>query len=128
MTAQVQRASLPPRLGASLVLTVSLVIAGAAAAQPNNNFGDLDSSRSVHVSYADLNLHTQAGARAIMARIDDAAVRACGGAPDLRMLERRALFNSCKTQTFNQAVRDLDAPLVTAMADLGAATVVIAGR
>ncbi len=112
-------------LGASLVAVAGLTIAGSAAAQSD----DLDGVRSIHVEYADLNLGSRAGAREMLMRIDDAARRACGDNVDLRSLERRAQFQSCKTGTVARAVRALGAPLVTAMAGPnGADPVVLSQR
>ena len=128
MSTLFQRASLPPRIGACLMLTASLAIASAAAAQSNGiHSNDIDAPR-VNVSYADLNLRSEAGAQVMMARIEDAAERVCGGAPDTRLLDRRALFNSCKAKTFDRAVRELHAPLVTAMAGDKGIQLVLAGR
>lgn len=85
--------------------------AGAAAAQQND-----DGPRSVVVKYGDLNLDSQAGARVMLARIRSAASRACGEAVDIAMLDRFALYSHCRTASIDQAVRALNAPLVTAMA------------
>jgi UrcA family protein len=50
----------------------------------------------VHVSYADLNVHSPAGAAALDRRIHAAAERVCGVFAD-RDLARRAQFNACVT-------------------------------
>jgi UrcA family protein len=107
-------------LGASLLATAALAIAGTASAQADDP--------SIHVSYADLNLHSQQGARAILGRIEDAADQVCGGQPDMRQLTERALYQACRRQAVEHAVRDLDAPVVTAMAGMKNTTVVLAGR
>jgi UrcA family protein len=124
MTIQFQRTPRPCRLGACLTLAASLALAGAAAAQPD----EVDASRSVHVNYADLNLRSDEGARVMLSRIDSAAILACGGAPDLRMLDRRALFNRCKARTFDRAVSQLHSPLVTSVAGETGIALVLAGR
>jgi UrcA family protein len=68
------------------------------------------------VKYGDLNLNSDAGARVMLGRITSAASRACGEALDLHMLGRFALYTHCKAASIDQAVRALNAPLVTAMA------------
>jgi UrcA family protein len=106
-------------------LAAALAVAGSAFAQTDDDPG---APHSVAVRYADLNLSSEAGARAMLDRITDAASRACGGDVDLRMLERRALYNRCKADTIDRAVRALDAPLVTAMANRTGAITAIAQR
>jgi UrcA family protein len=120
MTTRSQRAVIAQVLGASLLAAASLSIAGAASAQSD--------ATSIHVSYADLNLRSDQGARSMLERIDDAAMRVCGGQPDIRQLAERDLFQKCKNQAVDRAVRDLDAPLVTAAAGRTGSTVVLAGR
>jgi len=57
----------------------------------------------VHVSYADLNLSTTAGAARLTSRISAAAEQVCGFAPD-RDLARKAQFDSCKARAIADAV------------------------
>jgi len=47
-------------------------------------------------------------------RIQAAATRACGGAPDPRLLDRLSFFDQCRKQAIAGAVDRLDAPLVKA--------------
>jgi UrcA family protein len=107
--------------GASLLATAGLAAAAPALAQS-------DDAPSIHVSYADLNLGSRDGAKAMIGRIDDAASRVCGGPPDMRLLDARAYYWACKGQAVERAVRQLDAPLVTAMAGLPSQTQQFARR
>jgi UrcA family protein len=63
-------------------------LAGAAHAQTVDR---VDQTQSV--SYADLNLSSQAGMNTLMARIDGAAKTVCGSAPDVREMDRR--YSAC---------------------------------
>jgi UrcA family protein len=125
MTAQAKSSRKPSTISLCAGVIAALSIAGSALAQTEDDPG---APRSVTVRYSDLNLSSEAGARAILARITDAASRACGGDVDLRMLERRALYYRCKAETVDRAVRALDAPLVTAMAARSGAIATLAQR
>jgi UrcA family protein len=120
MIIRTQRAVLARLCGVSLLATAGLAIAVPAAAQPFAP-DPAGTPISVHVSYADLNLGTREGARAMLGRIDNAAKEACGDEPDVRLLSERAVYDRCKAQAEAQGVRDLNAPLVTAMAGPAAA-------
>jgi UrcA family protein len=88
------------------------LIAGAAQAQP-----DLV-RKDVEVSYSDLDLSTDTGARALLGRIDAAAKSACGEtpyfysyysvAPDLASKD----FATCRANAMTVAVTNVKAPLV----------------
>jgi UrcA family protein len=106
----------------ALTILASLVAAGAAQAQSP------DASGSVRVHYSDLDLGSQAGAEDMLARIRTAAGVACGGEPDAIRLDMHAAFDRCRSQTISQAVDQLHAPLVTAMAGRPAQHVVLASR
>lgn len=83
-----------------------------AAAQANDSFR---TTTNIDVFYGDLNLDHPAGAEKMMHRINRAAVRACGGTPDSRDLRERHAFRQCVTTATANAVRQLNAPLVTAL-------------
>jgi UrcA family protein len=87
----------------------ALTAAAPSLAQTN------DAPLAVSVRYADLDITHAAGAKILIERIEAASVRACGGAPDIRELHERAVFDKCYNSAFGQAVTTLDAPLVTAM-------------
>ncbi|MDR3526235.1 MAG: UrcA family protein [Rhizomicrobium sp.] len=93
-------------------LTAAALIVGAAHAESNMIRKD------VEVSYRDLNLSTDAGARTLLVRIQAAAASACGGAaafyssysvaPSLAAEE----FATCRANAVNAAVNAIPAPLV----------------
>jgi len=67
------------------------------------------------VVYGDLNLTNAAGAKVLYSRIKFAATRVCGGLPDIREVQERRNFKSCLQTATNDAVQQVDAPLVTAL-------------
>jgi UrcA family protein len=69
----------------------------------------------IEVPYGDLNLSHPAGASMMLTRIKQAATRVCGGHPDSRDLRSRAAFKLCVRAAVNEALRQLNAPLVTAL-------------
>jgi UrcA family protein len=68
----------------------------------------------IRVSYADLDLASPDGAKAMLLRLEDAAAQACGGSTGHVVLEERILVDACVRDTVAKAVSDLHAPLVTA--------------
>ncbi len=112
----------------SLALIASMAaMAAMAAANPAAQAQDPSAGVSVKVKFADLDLNQKDGARAMYDRVASAAGEACGGQGDLRMLDRRQLFDHCRTQTIARAVNQLHAPLVMAMAGQST-SVLLAGR
>jgi UrcA family protein len=101
---------------------VALMIAAPAMAQT------ADDAITVSVQYADLDVGHAAGAKILLQRIEAAATTACGGEPDLRLLGERAGFDRCKAATVAQALRAVDAPMVTAMANGSDQPVILAQR
>lgn len=69
------------------------------------------------VSYADLDLSTHDGAHALLKRINSAAKEACGPAPVMSPLTPAApsRYDRCVEQAADEAVAQLDAPLVVAL-------------
>jgi UrcA family protein len=78
-----------------------------------------DTVPSVSVKYGDLNIGSPAGAQALLRRIEAAANTACGGAPDIRELDRWASFEACRGSAVARAVVAVDSPMLTAMAHGG---------
>ena len=72
-------------------------------------------SQHLDVPYGDLNLSNAQGAAAMMRRITFAATQACGGLPDIREIRERRMFKTCVREAKEDAVRDLNMPLVTAL-------------
>lgn len=82
-----------------------------AEARPNDA---VLTTSQIEVFYGDLNLNHPAGAAAMLNRIKQAAVRVCGGAPHTMDVRERKAFRHCVDTATHDAVRKLNAPLVTA--------------
>ena len=57
------------------------------------------------VTYGDLDLSTPQGDQALLKRLNAAAVKDCGGYPDLIDFDASMRFNTCVTNALNAAVR-----------------------
>jgi UrcA family protein len=92
-------------------------LALAALTQPASAGGGFVQS-SVTVSYADLNLSSPEGAKALYKRIKQAATTACGPKPAGIVLQRFASaqweYKSCIRGAVDNAVASLNNPLVSA--------------
>jgi UrcA family protein len=90
----------------------SLALAPAAMAEP-----DVVRPVSATVSYADLDLSTEAGARTMLQRIRFTAREMCGSEPVHSPLTPRAptQFRNCVIDAVDSAVAGLGAPLVAAL-------------
>ncbi len=91
--------------------------------------------KDVAVQYGDLNLSTEAGARAMLVRIDQAARNACGDSPyfygtySIAPALARKDFATCQVNAVSTAVKSLNAPLVMRIyAQNGDDALRIAGR
>jgi UrcA family protein len=82
----------------ALASTFGLALATQAGEPPADKYPD------VVVQYADLNLTTVAGAKALYARLSAAAERACGDTPRSPTLKERQHYKSCYESTLNRAV------------------------
>lgn len=103
---------------ASSLVGVACAVGFVAISAPAfGQAADPEAGVSVRVPYADLNLATAAGAGAMVKRIDAAAREACGGEPDVKELKRTRIYEQCRGQTVARAVANLNAPLVTALAN-----------
>ena len=78
-----------------------------------------DTARSafpaVTVTYGDLNIDTQSGARTLYARLGHAAERACGGKPPQMDLPRYQRFEVCYDEALDRAVQKVDKPQLQAL-------------
>ena len=71
---------------------------------------------TAQVSYADLDLSTEAGARALLGRIDSAARDACGDATHSPLLPREgANLRECVNEAVGTAVSKIGSPLVASL-------------
>jgi UrcA family protein len=71
--------------------------------------------QQMDVSYADLNLRHPAGAHVMFGRVNFAAKRVCGGEPDFVDLPMRRYFKNCVRFAVEDALSQLQAPLVTSL-------------
>lgn len=83
----------------------------AASAEPVQL--GLGLSPRFEVPFGDLNLSNPMGAQKMMQRITFAATKACGGLPDIREIRERTMFKSCVREAKDDAVREINMPLLT---------------
>jgi UrcA family protein len=90
----------------------SLSLAPAAMAEP-----DVVRPVSATVSYADLDLSTEAGARTMLQRIRSTAREMCGSEPVHSPLTPRAptQFRNCVIEAVDSAIAGLDAPVLAVL-------------
>ena len=99
-------------LASLAVLTVlGLAASGLPAAAQSSSGSEQASQR---ISYTDLNLASEAGARVMLHRINRAAKSVCGLEPD-DLLDGRVQYFACVHATVDKAVARLQSPLVTAL-------------
>jgi UrcA family protein len=67
------------------------------------------------VIYGDLDLSTRQGDQALLKRLNAAAVKDCGGYPDLADLDVYLRFDKCFTDAMNGAIRSVGNRSVTAL-------------
>jgi UrcA family protein len=91
------------------LVTTLLIGCLAASAQATTTVPAANVRQAV-VSYADLNLETESGARTLLTRIKSAARRVCGvNDVGLMAIEFRAQLHRCAEQATARAVADVDA-------------------
>lgn len=104
-----------------LALAWTCLLGGTAMAQPvtvkevvvrPTAGGDVQ-TRAEAVSYADLDLGHEAGARALLMRIKSAAKRVCGSEPDPRVVDRS--YSRCVDSALDRAVAEVNRPAVNAL-------------
>lgn len=96
-------------LNASFALFVSAWgISTAHAAPPMH-------ARQMEVSYADLNLAHEDGARVMLSRLQAAARTVCGGWPDIHDLDALTTYRGCMHTAMDDALSQLHAPVVAAL-------------
>ena len=106
---------------ATAAILGALATAPAAVAEPVVR-------SSVRVSYADLDLSREAGARALLERIEAASQRVCGPRPSPRNLRINIHFRACYRDAVSQAVAEVESPLLSALLDTPARSRQVAVR
>ncbi|HEV2363316.1 MAG TPA: UrcA family protein [Caulobacteraceae bacterium] len=98
-------------IGALLLAASSIAV--PAAAQPADQAWEQPTR--ITVSYADLDISRPAGAAVLLRRVRSAAVRACGGMPDARVLDQFAAFEHCRREAVSRAVAQVNSPVLNAL-------------
>jgi UrcA family protein len=102
---------------ATIVTLAALAIAGAtSSASAQTAFSPRDTV-SERVSYRDLNITQEAGARALVSRIRQAAKHVCGPYELDDMLDGGRGFSRCVNDAIQGAVDRLNSPLVASIAN-----------
>lgn len=89
-------------------------LAALAIAAPAFAQNETDRPQERVVTYGELNLNSAAGADTLVRRLDNAAEQVCGS-NDGRTNTRQAMINrNCEVETTDNAVDDVNHPVVTA--------------
>jgi len=97
----------------TLLIIAALTAPLAIAAAPAAARGDPERLQTT-INYSDLDLSRPAGAAAMLARIKRAAATVCGERSVPGQLTTSRRFHACMKQTMDAAVKQVNAPLVTA--------------
>jgi len=111
-----------------LRIALTALVAASIGASSAQAAPSADDVVQVRVSYADLDVATHAGSRALMQRIAKAAGAVCGGGPDSVIHDDRVRFERCRTEAFGRAVQQLRPTIVDAVADYPPGAVVVTAR
>lgn len=82
----------------------------------------------MRVKLADINMSTEAGAKAALARIEFSAANFCEQTSGRESLERMYVKSRCVTAMTRKGVKQLNAPMVSALLDGGAKPSQLAAR
>ena len=101
----------------TLATVVALAVLGVAASSHAASPSAFDPDTiSMRIKTGDLNLSSEAGDKAVLWRIHQAAKAICGDEPDNRILDGGKRYSACMSTITEQAVAFLGAPDVTASA------------
>ena len=73
--------------------------------------------RTISVRADDLDLRHLPDAEVLLKRIADASVAVCGATPDFRHLRQAESFDRCRKAAIKDAIRRLNQPVVTEIAE-----------
>ena len=98
-----------PNVQAALA-TLAILVGGAFLPA----FADTPVARSQPVSYADLDISTQAGAHALLSRIEAASEKACAGQMSNSPLlpRERSAERACVAEAVSQTVAKINSPVL----------------
>jgi UrcA family protein len=99
-----------PGTRVSLLLAIAMVLPPAALAAAPSQFEDV----SVRVAYADLDIHTEAGAKALYSRLKKASKQACGleSYAVTRLLVELAHARACYRESLESSVQEADSDVL----------------
>ena len=88
-----------------LLAALALIGAGTSAMA-----ADVQDEDKIHVSYADLNIHSDAGARVLYSRLKRATEKACGRSEYFRTrsLNLSRQISECQKETLDEMVLQVD--------------------
>lgn len=99
------------------VIAAVVVALGGAVIGGTAQAADTDQPLARAVTYGDLNLDTQEGAKALYARLRYAAMEVCSPL-EARELSRHQVWERCVNSALTSAVGKVNKPTVTALHDL----------
>ncbi len=97
-----------------MMIAAALIALGAPALACAQTARADSDARQVSVSFADLNLATNAGQATLKTRLDHAARTACGERPDNRDLRALAAYQACVKTSVQTATASVLAPSMVA--------------
>jgi UrcA family protein len=116
-------------LGVALAVTAGLWLTAVGAGIAQADTPPLVETRTQQVTFDDLNLSSESGARTLLVRINKAANAACGPATHSPLMPREAAHRrTCVTEAVDAAVRRVDLPVLTALHTGAPADIAIAAR
>ena len=101
------------KTGISLLIAVAIALPAAALAGAPDQAAD----NSIKVSYADLNIQSEAGARVLYARLKRASEKACNveSLSELGSVDRARNARVCYDEVLSNAVENIDSDALTRM-------------
>lgn len=99
--------------GKAMVVALCAIGTAIAAASPAS--AQSIETRTVRVSYADLDLNSDVGARAMLRRLRAATADACEDPVRRLTLHERKKIRACRAEALGQAVAELDNERVSTM-------------
>jgi UrcA family protein len=100
------------QIGKIAVMTICAGLLGGVAAHAGTV---PEGGMRISVAYDDLNVSHPAGARILLARIEEAASVVCGGAPETSDLKMQMFYRTCAQEATARAVSAVGQPLVAAL-------------
>ena len=99
------------KTGVSLLLVIGMVLPTVALAAAPSQFEDV----SVRVSYADLNIATEAGAKALYSRLKKASKQVCGlnSYAVTRSPAEMTHARACYEESLESSVREAESDILT---------------